>query len=111
MGGGSALSERRSSNRIPVNIDARFFWGNMFYSGTITNLSENGMLIKTNVDISCGESFIVLLSEEQDIPKLVARVKRIARENRISSSIGVEIISPSLEYAGFVEDLESCLYI
>lgn len=105
------MTERRSSNRIPVTIDARLFLGNMFYSGTIANISGNGMLIKTGLEVSRGESFIVLLPSGEEVTKLVARVKHVIRENSILSGLGVEVVSPSREYADFIEGLESCLYI
>ena len=105
------MTERRSSKRLPVNIDARFFRDNMFYSGKILNLSNGGMLIKTNIDIPNGESFIVLLSAKKDIPKLVARVKRIKDNKTTAPDIGVELIDPPSEYTDFVEDLSYYLYI
>ena len=106
-----AVSERRLKNRIPVKIDARFFRDNMFYSGKILNLSDNGMLIKTNIDIHCGESFIVQISTRKDLPKLVVMVKRITGENSISPGVGVKLINPPQQYTDFVEDLSSYMYI
>jgi hypothetical protein len=38
---------RRSSWRIPIRMDVKCFWGDKEYSGTVTNLSENGMFINT----------------------------------------------------------------
>ena len=110
-GGDSALTERRFDNRMPVNIEARFFRGNMFYSGNILNLSSNGMLILTNIDISCGESFIVQISAREELPKLVARVKRITGENSISPGIGVKLTDPPQQYTDFVEDLSHYQYL
>ena len=83
----------------------------MFYSGTILNLSENGMLIKTNIDIPCGESFIVLISAKKELPKLVANVKRITGENTLSPGIGVELTDSPQQYRNFVENLSSYLYL
>ena len=83
----------------------------MFYSGTILNLSENGMLIKTNINISCGESFIVLIPAKKELPKLIASVKRITGENSISPGFGVELTDPPQQYTDFVENLSHYLYI
>jgi len=105
------MTERRSGKRIPVNIDARFFRGNMFYSGKILNLSGNSMLIKTNIDMPCGESFIVLISAKKELPKLVASVKRITGENSIFPGIGVELTDPPQQYTDFVENLFSYQYL
>ncbi len=32
--------ERRSYPRMSTKIDARFFYGNLFYSGTVSNISQ-----------------------------------------------------------------------
>ena len=105
------MTERRSSSRIPVNIDASFFLGNMFYSGKVLNLSCNGMLIKTNMNISKRGSFIVFIPANKELPKLTVRVRRITGNNGISPNIGVELIDPPRQYTDFVNDQSYYQYL
>ena len=41
--------EKRAYSRIPANLDARVLYGNLIYSGKVTDISEAGMFINTKV--------------------------------------------------------------
>ena len=59
------FEEKRAFKRVPVNIDARFFCTNMFYSGKISNLSETGMFIITEQPALTGTELSIRLALDQ----------------------------------------------
>lgn len=100
------VMERRSHPRISTKIDARFFYGNLFYSGTVSNISHKGMFINTRRLLPSGSIFIVLIRIENQLLKVVARVKRNIRNNSGIDGMGVELLSPSAIYMDLVGGLQ-----
>ena len=94
--------DKRAFSRIPVNIDARFFHGNIFYSGIIRNLSEQGMYIETKKCLPSDSMFVVIIREENDLLKVIAKVKRASINTDTCLGMGVELLSPSSGYLDFV---------
>jgi hypothetical protein len=101
------MNKRRAQERVTVDIDVKLSRGRVFYYGKIVDISESGMLIKTDESILCGESYNVHILTDKEIPNLIGKVKRLKKEKSTSPDIGVEIISPSQEYKDFVKDLIS----
>jgi len=100
------LMERRSHTRIPTKIGARFFYGNLFYSGTVLNISQKGMFIHTKRLLPSGSVFIVLIRTDNQLLKVIARVKRNIRDQAGLDGMGVELLSPSDMYMALVSGLE-----
>jgi len=94
--------ERRSSQRMSANIDTKFFFGSIFYSGTILNVSENGLFINTKINLPSETIFIMFIPVEKENLKVIARVRRTALKNRAIDGIGVEILNPPVKYKDFV---------
>ena len=98
--------ERRSGKRIKASIDARFFYGNLFYSGTVLDLSEKGMYINTRRCLPFESMFIILIQLENGILKVIARVKRNVMTDSNCGGLGVELLSPSEDYQHFIKGLK-----
>jgi len=98
--------EKRAHPRIPTKIDARFFYGNLFYSGTVSNISQKGMFVNTRRLLPTGSIFVILIRAENQLLKVVARVKRNIRENGSHDGMGVELLSPSAPYMDLVSGLQ-----
>lgn len=96
--------ERRAFDRINVDYKVNFFHENKVSSGTVTNLSENGMCIETDKNIPCGSRIQVFIFSQKEVLRIPATVKRL-RFN-LESILGVEILSPSKEYVQFVSLLK-----
>lgn len=101
--------EKRAYSRIPVELDARFYCCNgTYHSGTITNLSEKGMFIRTKEMCfpfdSRLEIFIPLKDERLRVP---VNLNRIIISPDSDDSIGVELPDPPQEYIEFVKSLRS----
>ncbi len=97
--------EKRTVERMQSGIDARFNYGDMFYTGTIINLSEKGMFIKTKIRLPAGSMFVVLVLEENELLKMLARVKYSTRARVYYEGMGVEILNPPTNYKEYVDRL------
>ncbi len=97
--------EKRSTERVPANLDTRFLYDDMFYSGRILNLSENGMFISTMKYVPSESKFLVVIRIKNEIYKMPAKVKRVTRRNTYSDGIGVELIEPDEEYLKYLKEL------
>ncbi len=101
----SASAEKRSRERIGTNINASFFQGNLFYSGTVLNLSEKSMFITTKKRLPADSMFVVVFREYDKLMKVIAQVKRNAVNNLHGEGLGIELVSPPAVYAEFVNQL------
>ncbi|MEW6601839.1 MAG: PilZ domain-containing protein [Nitrospirota bacterium] len=99
--------EKRAFQRLPVNLQSRLFYGNMVYTGNVTNISENGMFISTKMAFPVDSVFIAVILLDSHSITLPIRIRRITRSSENSdlngeSGIGVGLINPSKEYLDFV---------
>ena len=95
-------AEKRAFERIPASIDARFFYGNIFYSGTVLNVSEKGMFINTKRCLPPDSMFVVIIRESNFLLKVIAKVKRFEMYDSSCNGMGVELMSPSNDYVKFI---------
>ena len=103
----SMTMERRSSNRIETNFKARFFYGNFFYSGTITNVSDSGMFINTKRFLPTDSMFVVIIRLENVLLKVIAKVQRLTATEDNGAGIGVTLVSPSHNYLEFIHSIKT----
>ncbi len=101
------LVHKRASERISTNIAIRFFYGNMFYSGVVTDLSAKGMYIRTMVGLALGSLFPVVIRKEGEVLIELARVKHLAKTSDDHDGMGVEIINPSRDFLKFTNGSKS----
>lgn len=97
--------EKRTVERLKSGIDARFNYGDIFYTGTILNMSEKGMFIKTKICLPAGSMFVVMVRQENELLKMLARVKYSTRARVHFEGMGVEILNPPTNYKEFVDRL------
>jgi hypothetical protein len=98
--------EKRSLERIPSDIEARFFYGKLFYTGKITDLSEKGMFISTKKCFPPDTLFLVMICENDRVLNMSAKVKRFIRTNGCNDGMGLEIMRPSADYLHYVDGLK-----
>ncbi|KPK02009.1 MAG: hypothetical protein AMK71_03755 [Nitrospira bacterium SG8_35_4] len=99
-------SEKRAFKRINANIDARFFYGNIFYSGTVLNISEKGMFINTKRFLPSDSMFVIIIREGNALLKVIAKVRRYSVDSGSFYGMGVELLSPSADYVKFINRLK-----
>jgi hypothetical protein len=101
-----STAEKRTHKRIAANIDARFFSGNIFYSGTVLNISEKGMFINTKRCLPSDSMFVIIIREENSLLKVIAKVRRFSANGSSCDGMGVELLSPSVDYMKFINRLK-----
>ena len=96
--------KKRAFERVPVYLESRCFDIEDF--GTVTNLSENGMFIRSKkISFPLDTQFEVsvdLKTEQLNIP---VRVSRITKSNGFYDGIGVELLGSSNDYVKLVNRL------
>ena len=82
--------EKRAFERITINLYAKFLYHRKLYEGIVTNLSNNGMGIKTEKCIPLKSKFEILINKMG--LKVPARVKRLIEKGNMCSGMGIELI-------------------
>ena len=102
--------DRRAFKRIDGKLDVRFFYDEAMHTGSITNLSGNGMYIELDKCLCYYKSSFnvqfLLLNRTLDIP---VKINRLIEKHGFYYSMCVELVNPSEEYLNFVASLESSL--
>jgi hypothetical protein len=99
--------ERRSSDRIPANIDVMFRSNGDDYSGTIINISESGMFITTKEMNSPFDSeFDVVIPLEESTLQVPVNLSRFILSPDSDDGLGVELSNHFPEYLNFVGSLK-----
>lgn len=96
--------EKRAFERIPARIDFHCF--NIDCFGTITNISANGMFIRSQkMKFPFDAYFEILIPLKEEKLKVCARVKRVTRSRSYYDGMAVELVNPSRRYLEFVSRL------
>jgi Tfp pilus assembly protein PilZ len=99
--------EKRTSKRIPVNLDVNFACCSLLYYGTAKNISEKGMFISTKrTCFPFDLKFVLSLSLNKSIKlRLPVNLCWMKSSSDRGDSLGVELQSPSKDYMKFIEKL------
>lgn len=95
----------RNSERIPVNLALRFPFSNTFIPGTVTNLSEDGMFIDTELCFPLASKFEVLIKLKNEILAIPVQIVRIVKSNKRYQGMGVRILNSPPKYLEFLGTL------
>lgn len=97
---------RRTSWRIPINLNVLFNCCDKGCSGTINNLSENGMFISTHeMCFPFDSKFELSVPWEEEMICIPVRLVRSVDANNGLNGIGVELLNPPQSYLNFVDNL------
>jgi hypothetical protein len=102
---GENLMEQRRSKRISQNLKVAFPCCNKLYAGTVSNLSENGMLIDSEISIPIKSRFEILIPISKEILKIPAIYMRLVKNGKNYNGMGVELLYPPQKYLEFVRQL------
>ncbi len=93
-----------------MNIKVKFSCCAIDYNGTVTNISENGMLIRTYEMISPFKSKLeIVLPSEEEVLNLPVKVSRFIKTGDIYNGIGGELLNPTNQYLEFINNLRFAL--
>ncbi|MBI5409754.1 MAG: PilZ domain-containing protein [Nitrospirae bacterium] len=97
---------RRSSLRIPISLNVRCKAYNKVYSGTVTNISENGMFVKIKEkNIPEDAHLTITIQLKEDSLHVPVKLIRLKKNDGECEGIGVELSAPPQKYLDFVENL------
>jgi c-di-GMP-binding flagellar brake protein YcgR len=99
--------QRRNFHRIDSDVKVRFFCGNEFCSGIITNISEGGMFIRTKISFPFELKFKVIIYLKERLLTVPIKLNRLLRNNKSCDTMAVEVLNPQKDYLEFVERLRS----
>jgi hypothetical protein len=94
---------KRAFERIPTNINARFFYSRTLYTGIVTNLSKNGMFIKTCMCLPFKSKFEILLLLTEEVLKVPVEVVRLISTYDICEGMGIKLIEKPQNYLELVD--------
>ena len=93
---------KRGFWRVSTNLPVDFFWDNYLHEGAVKNLSGSGMYIESDIcpprESDIGVVFIV----GDEVFRLTGKVTRTVGANGTSGGIGVELLTPAIDYRKFV---------
>ncbi len=101
--------EKRALERVPVNVQADFFYGDTMYAGKVKNISKKGMYIKTEMCPPSDSKLEILLPFMEEVLKVRVKVRRLEKTGETYKGMGVEVMDSSNGYVDFfnVSTLES----
>ncbi len=97
--------KKRSVERIPTDLTAEFIWSDRVNAGSVADLSENGMFIKTGRYPPLRAKFELSFPVEDDIVKIPVKVRRLRKKDHYYDGMGLEILNPPQKYLDFVTTL------
>jgi len=106
--------EKRALERLSVNLQARLFYGNMVYTGTVSNLTESGMFICTEMSFPVDTLLVSVILLDGHTLKIPVVVRRTLKSNNHpegvkDNGIGVGLLNPPAEYMDFVSTARASL--
>ena len=90
--------QKRAFERISSELESKFFCGNIMYTGTVTDLSENGMFISTSMCFPFNAVFDVLIPLDGGVLKIPVRVSRMVKKDGSYEGMGVEVLGKVSDY-------------
>jgi Tfp pilus assembly protein PilZ len=98
--------ERRVCERFSSNLQARLFYGNLIYTGKVTNISMSGMFISTKVKFPVNSEFLMVVLLDDRTVKIPIKVKRTIKQEddyySELSGLGVELLQAPRNYLDYV---------
>jgi hypothetical protein len=99
--------QKRAFERVPADIKVRFYNCDTDYSGTIKNLSENGMFITIDKMLFPFDSTIqIIIPCKEKLLKVPVKVVRMTKSDEVFDSIGVELTDNHQDYLELVNRLK-----
>jgi len=96
--------EKRAHKRIETRVPVKYYCENILYSGTVRNLSKNGMYIRTGNLLPCTQCIDLLMPLKEEIAKFHARIVRIVKMNTLDFNIGIMLEKPPQIYSRYLNN-------
>lgn len=97
--------QKRAFERIHTNVPANFIYGDTIHTGTVTNISENGMYINTRTCFPFKSEFDVLIPFKKDVLNVPVKVSRLIKKGDNYDGMGLELLKQPQNYLEFLSSL------
>ena len=84
-----------------------YSFGNEIHSGTITNMSADGMFISTRTFFPLNAEFQIYMKSREKIIPLQAKVNRLLKTGDKYDGMGVELLNPPQHYLDLLKLIAS----
>lgn len=101
----NVYAEKRTYERFYTSLDVRLFYGKLIYTGKVTNLSQGGMFINTNIKFPISSEFMMVMllgGKTVKIPIKVVRRSKSDDNNDPEKGMGVELLDIPAVYLDFI---------
>ena len=100
--------EKRIVKRLPADLEFHCFNTNNF--GTVTNISEKGMFIKSQkIQFPLAMQFEISISTKEETLNIPVKVNRITKSNGYYDGMGLELLQQPQRYLRHIERLRLSL--
>jgi hypothetical protein len=102
--------DKRAFQRIPVSLQARLYWGNNVYPGTVNNLSKKGMLISSKMCPPYDSVLEVNVTVKNEVMRFPGNVRwsemtDLAPSAGDNNTFGVELLAIPGHYPEYIRNL------
>ena len=98
---------KRNFERMTTSLRVNFSLNNEVNSGTITNLSNNGMFINTHMCLPLKSNFSVFIPLDDRVLDLPAKVRRLTKTGNDYDGMGVELLNPAPRYLELLNSIRN----
>ncbi len=96
---------KRPFHKIRSNLKIKFFCSHSFCAGTLTDLSEKGMLIETKMTIPFDRIFDVVICLRERLIRVHVRFRKLIGNNKSYDIMAVDVLNPQKDYLEFINDI------
>ncbi|MEN8262912.1 MAG: hypothetical protein ABFR82_05570 [Nitrospirota bacterium] len=97
--------EKRELQRWTAELELRFYYWNLFYPGTILDISEKGMFIKTDICIPREACLPLIIRTGSEMINISVEVKHVVVTDNHCTGLGVEVLKSNAKYHNFLNSL------
>ena len=98
---------KRAFERMTTSLRVNFSTGDEIHSGTIANLSKNGMFINTKNCLPPKSKFDIRIPSDAGVMSVSVKVRRLWKVSNDYDGMGVELLNPSNQYFEFFNSMRS----
>lgn len=96
---------KRPFHKIRSNLKIKFFCSHSFCAGTLTGLSETGMLIETKMTFPFDRIFDVVICLRERLIRVHVRFRKLIGDNKSYDIMAVDVLNPQKDYLEFINDI------
>ena len=102
--------DKRDLERVTANIMIRFYCIDTEYSGTIINLSRNGMCINIGDNfLPCGTKVKLFVPLIKKVVNIDAKISWIIKLSDLNFTIGVKLVKTPNDYIEFANSYSNTM--